>query len=214
MVSMEEFGRMQEMLMEMKNEKMAVEDELKRQRNAAEASQKMYMEEAKQHSKANKIISKSKKLKEVSAIVSQHEEEMEQLRERNRGLMTNLAELGDMNEKLEKQIKSGGNGGGRGGGDSDVLLQKAELRNKQLQEQLETSTEKLASVESKLKAEIKRITNELDEERAKFAQSLAVRAASVDLSGIGEDNFSDEDCGKGTPFCAMWDSVSQVDDYF
>eukprot|EP00040_Diaphanoeca_grandis_P030019 m.176812 g.176812 ORF g.176812 m.176812 type:complete len:498 (-) comp31859_c2_seq1:1113-2606(-) len=104
-VSMEEFGKLQMTMMELKQAKMTLEDSERRQRTAAESAMAMFTESEKQLIKANKIIAKSKKTKDLQAVLQKHEEELEQLTAQNTGLMNNLAELSTANEKMEKRLR-------------------------------------------------------------------------------------------------------------
>eukprot|EP00049_Salpingoeca_infusionum_P001040 m.44554 g.44554 ORF g.44554 m.44554 type:complete len:907 (+) comp10839_c0_seq2:134-2854(+) len=103
-VSLEEFALIQQALMQLKEEKYQVDDVLKRATRELDETKSSLATTQKDLAKATKTIQRSKKAKEVQAMMEQHEQEIAERDTRQEGLMQNLTELSMENEELQKKV--------------------------------------------------------------------------------------------------------------
>eukprot|EP00045_Choanoeca_perplexa_P016249 m.217889 g.217889 ORF g.217889 m.217889 type:complete len:799 (+) comp17208_c0_seq6:87-2483(+) len=211
-LSVEDFARMQESLMTMKTEKLEADDRASRAERELESCQLRLQSAEKGLAKAAKTIAKSKKAKEVQAMIEQHEQETSELTAQRDGLLQNLGELSASNELLTTRLKNS-DGTGK---DSDTAKlkqlhnrwKKAQAEAARLQTDLEASQAELSQAQLKFQKQLTQSREniaqdlEADDEATAFEELLTrhvtdetVRdelrqaAGSVSASSLGIDEL-------------------------
>eukprot|EP00052_Salpingoeca_macrocollata_P011389 m.87757 g.87757 ORF g.87757 m.87757 type:complete len:940 (+) comp18033_c0_seq1:75-2894(+) len=163
MVTVEDFTRMQEQLNVLKTEKYETDEKAKRLESELNEMKKIFDATDKQLQKANKVIAKSKKHKEMQGLIDQHENELEELRIQNQGLLQNLNEISALNEKLQKP---------QAGRTSSSELSEMESRCQDLQKELEEEQSRHEQHVKQLKESLAKETDERKAAQAKVLQLL------------------------------------------
>eukprot|EP00053_Salpingoeca_punica_P019115 m.191569 g.191569 ORF g.191569 m.191569 type:complete len:838 (+) comp17571_c0_seq2:322-2835(+) len=179
----DDFARMQDQLMQLKSQKYDADGKAKRLETELNSLKKHTVDVEKELDKANKVIAKSKKHKDIQGVIAEHEAEMEDIRRQNAGLTANLTELSRLNEKIQREYDEFKATGGVPGTPqqprrSEANIANAEKQVASLTEELAATKLQLARETAALKASLAKETEERKAAQARIVQILDAKTSS------------------------------------
>eukprot|EP00055_Hartaetosiga_balthica_P010529 m.45233 g.45233 ORF g.45233 m.45233 type:complete len:785 (-) comp7209_c0_seq1:516-2870(-) len=193
-ISEEDFLRLQDALMQLKTEKYESDSQRDKFKKEWEATQSEIEQLSKELGKANKAVAKSKKAKEVKAMIDRHEHEKQQLELQNNGLLTNLQEISEVNERLQHEVQSL-----KGTDDSSPHTEQVNVNIEELKADVTAQKKKHEAEIADLKARNVNLKLRLDETEEKYQTLLETPKAVIDgNAGNTEEKSKDtEPTGDG-----------------
>ncbi|XP_033109260.1 GRIP1-associated protein 1-like isoform X2 [Anneissia japonica] len=202
-LSDEEFNRMQAQLLELRTTNYQQSDQIRKYENELSTLQSRSSSLEKDLQKANKIISKSKKAKEVEVLIIENESlqrklqsQEEDFRLQNSTLMQELSKLCTSNEELENEVKGLRQGkptSQTGTTESSELadeVRRLQAHNVALQKNLTGTVEKYEEEISVLKQNTISLSLANQELEKKYSLLLGDRPTPTGSSGDGEQSTS------------------------
>jgi predicted nucleic acid-binding Zn-ribbon protein len=170
-LSPEDFARLQSSLMDIKTEKYELQDKCSRLEAELNGLKKVHEITDKNLAKCTKVIAKSKKAKEVQAMVEKYENEVDELKTQNKGLMANLAEMADELDRAKK-------GGATESPDAVATRSGLEAKLAEVEDARNVAVNKLEMERTSFQEKITQLTQERDEAEAKYIRLLSGPSAA------------------------------------
>eukprot|EP00051_Salpingoeca_urceolata_P020690 m.313610 g.313610 ORF g.313610 m.313610 type:complete len:921 (+) comp19664_c0_seq11:345-3107(+) len=194
-LSMEEFQRLQQTMMQLKTDKYAVDDQLRRAQTELESVRAERDNFEKQAAKALKVIAKSKKHKELQSALDSHENEIAELQIQNKGLLDNLNEISLLNETLQKKLDACQSQS------SDTVdteaLREVEKQLSEVQAASQTQAKAYQQDIAGLKESVARLEGERSAAEAKYFALLERQRAEAEAAVAAGDDQADTDSALG-----------------
>ncbi|XP_072026550.1 GRIP1-associated protein 1-like isoform X2 [Amphiura filiformis] len=197
-LSEEEFQRMQAQLLELRTSNYSLVDQCKKLKNEVTTLKEKADNYEKDLQKANKTISKSKKAREVEALIAENDSlqrklhsQEEDFRLQNSTLMAELSKLCTTNENLEKEVDKlkagqGSNEVKAEDGELQAELRRLQAVNAALQKNVTSIQEKYEEELVSLKNNIHTLTETNNELEGRCFQLLGERPSPTGAAGDGD----------------------------